>query len=323
MREVEAAADAGNSRALLALKTFCYRIRKYIGAYVAAMGGLDVLIFTGGIGEGSAGVRSLVTQGLGCMGIRIVEEKNEAAGASEGAFDVSADDIPVSVLIVRTDEERMIARETIRILSRAHVRKILSEQKPIAIPIEVSAHHVHLSKEHIEALFGEGHELTPESDLSQPGQFAARETVDLIGPKGRVDGVRVLGPARSDTQIEISMTEQFKLGIHPPIRESGDIEQTPGITMEGAKGTVTTDKGVICSLRHIHMTPEDAMRFGLKDKDKVTVRIEGDRELIFGDVLIRVHPNYKLAMHIDTDEANAANIARGAKGFIEGIQIRD
>jgi propanediol utilization protein len=116
------------------------------------------------------------------------------------------------------------------------------------------------------------------------------------------------------------MTEQFKLGVHPPIRESGDIAGTPGCTLEGSAGSVTVDRGVICALRHIHMTPEDALGYGVRDKSVVRVRIGGDRELIFGDVLVRVDPNFALAMHIDTDEANAANVKTGAQGFIEGIQ---
>jgi acetate kinase len=176
---------------------------------------------------------------------------------------------------------------------------------------------------HVELLFGKGHTLTPEHELSQPGQFACKESVNLVGPKGRVDRVRVLGPVRKETQVEIAMTEQFKLGIHPPIRESGDLENTPGITIEGTAGSVTIPRGVICALRHIHMSTEDALRFGLRDKFKVRVRVEGERELIFGDVLIRVNPQFKLAMHIDTDEANAANIGTGAIGHVEAVQTRD
>ncbi|MDG4552960.1 MAG: phosphate propanoyltransferase [Candidatus Competibacter sp.] len=188
------------------------------------------------------------------------------------------------------------------------------------VPIEVSAHHVHLCQEHVEALFGPGHRLTPAMTLSQPGQFTCREQVNLIGPRGRIDRVRVIGPARNLTQVEIAMTEQFKLGILPPIRESGDVEQSPGILLEGPAGTVSLDKGVICALRHIHLSPEDALRFGLRDQHRVRVRVEGNRELIFGDVLVRVHPNFRLAMHIDTDEANAANIGAGAVGYIDGLQ---
>jgi acetate kinase len=214
----------------------------------------------------------------------------------------------------------MIARETLRVINLQYVSKIIKTQKPFPIPIEISAHHLHLSQEHVEALFGAGHMLTRFSDLSQPGQFACVEQVTLVGPKGRVERVRVLGPARKATQIEIAMTEQFKLGIHPPIRESGDIDGTPGITLEGPNGKVTLDKGVIFALRHIHMSPEDAMRFGLKDRNKVQVRVKGGaRKLIFGDVLVRVHPSFKLAMHLDTDEGNAANITTGMTGYIDGI----
>jgi acetate kinase len=130
----------------------------------------------------------------------------------------------------------------------------------------------------------------------------------------------VLGPTRKYTQVEIAMTEQFKLGVHPPIRESGDIADTPGCTLEGAAGSVAIDKGVICALRHIHMTPADALRYGVRDKSFVRVRVAGDRELVFGDVLVRVDPSFALAMHIDTDEANAAHVKTGAQGFIDGIQ---
>jgi acetate kinase len=322
MREIEAAADAGNARALLAIKTFCYRVRKYIGAYVAAMGGLDVLAFTGGIGQGSVWARSLACQGLAPMGICLDEQKNRNARGFDETCDISAEGSSVRVLVVPTDEERMIARETLRALQRSHVAAILRGQTPMPVPIEISAHHVHLSQMHVEALFGAGYTLTPEHELSQPGQFACNEKVNLIGPRGRVENVRILGPTRKETQVEISMTEQFKLGIHPPIRESGYLEGTPGVTLEGSKSVVTIDRGVICALRHIHMTPEDALRMGLKDKDVVTVRLEGDRELTFGDVLVRVNPNYRLAMHLDTDEGNAANIAIGARGYVTSIQSR-
>ncbi|HPD32632.1 MAG TPA: acetate/propionate family kinase, partial [Phycisphaerae bacterium] len=271
MREVERAAHEGNPRALVALKTFCYRLRKYIGAYVAAMGGLDVIIFTAGIGQGSARVRALALQGLRCMGVVLDEQRNREAHACEEIRRISADDSPVTVLVVPTDEERMIARECLRALSRSYIKQVLETQRQEPIPIEVSAHHVHLTQEHVEALFGVGHELTRQSDLSQPGQYACQEQVTLIGPRGRVERVRVLGPVRQFTQVEIAMTEQFKLGIHPPIRESGDLKDTPGITIEGPAGSVTIDKGVICAMRHIHMTPEDALRYGVRDK--FTVRV--------------------------------------------------
>ena len=322
MREIEAAACEGDHRALLAFKTFCYRIRKYIGSYVAAIGGLDALVFSGGIGQGSATMRSMVCQGLGCMGILIDEEKNRAAQQIDldQACDIAAKQSPVRILVIPTDEQRMIARETLHTLSSHFIDTIIHQQQPVPIPIEVSAHHVHLSQEHVAALFGAGHQLTPDIALSQPGQFTCKEQVNLIGPKGRVDRVRVIGPARKITQVEVAMTEQFRLGILPPIRESGDVEQSPGLTLEGSSGTVNLNKGVICALRHIHMSPEDALRFGLRDRYRVRVKVAGDRELIFGDVLVRVNPDFRLAMHIDTDEANAANIKPGTAGFIDGIQ---
>ncbi len=323
MREIEKAAEAGNRRALLALKAFCYRVRKYIGAYLAAMGGLDVLIFTGGIGQGSAGVRTLALQGLQGMGIKLDEQRNHDARGHREICRISADDSPVTVLVVPTDEERMMARETLRALSRSYLMHVIEAQRKHPIPIEVSARHVHLCQEHVEALFGAGYQLTQHSDLSQPGQYACKEQVNVVGPKGRVERVRVLGPARKATQVEISMTEQFRLGIHPPIRESGDIKDTPGCTLEGPKGNVVLDRGVICALRHIHMTPKDALRYGVKDKSTVRVRVQGRRELVFGDVRVRVDPNFRLAMHLDTDEGNAANLKTGVKGYIDGIQNED
>ncbi len=320
MREVEAAADAGNAHALLALKTFSYRIKKYIGAYCAAMHGVDAVIFTGGIGQGSAGVRSLACQGLAFMGIQIDETKNREAQGFKQVCDISTDGSPVRVLVVPTDEERMIARETLRVLDLRYVTELIAQQKKQPVPIEISAHHLHLSREHVEALYGPGHQLTHHSDLSQPGQFACKEMVNLVGPKGRVDRVRVLGPERKATQVEIAMTEQFKLGVSPPVRESADIANTPGLTLEGPAGSVVLEKGVICAHRHIHMSPEDAMRFGLKDRNRVLVRVETGRDLIFGDVVVRVSPAFKLAMHLDTDEGNAASITTGMTGYIEGIQ---
>jgi len=320
MREILKAADGGNHRALIALKTYCYRVRKYIGAYVASMGGLDAVIFTGGIGQGSAEVRALALQGLDCMGIILDAERNRNARGFDEISRITTDGSKVAVLVVPTDEERMMAREALRTLSRSYIARVLEAQKQVPFLVEVSAHHIHLTQEHVEALFGQGHQLTQHAALSQPGQYACKEQLAIVGPKGRIERVRVLGPARKYTQVEIAMTEQFKLGVHPPIRESGDIADTPGCTLEGTAGSVKLDRGVICALRHVHMTPEDALRYGVRDKSFVRVRVAGDRELIFGDVLVRVDPNFALAMHIDTDEANAANVQTGAQGYIEGIQ---
>jgi acetate kinase len=319
MREILRAADQGNRRALLALKTYCYRVRKYIGAYVASMGGIDAVIFTGGVGQGSAVVRALALQGLECMGITLDNKRNQDAPGDEISR-ITTDDSKVTVLVVPTDEERMMARGALRALSRSYITRVLETQKQQPFLVEISAHHIHLTQEHVEALFGKGHRLMKQADLSQPGQYACKEQLAIVGPKGRIERVRILGPARKYTQVEIAMTEQFKLGIAPPIRESGDIADTPGCTLESPKGSVQIDRGVICALRHVHMSPEDALRYGVRDKSFVRVRIGGDRELVFGDVLVRVDPTFKLAMHLDTDEGNAANVKTGAHGYIDAIQ---
>jgi acetate kinase len=323
MREIEAAAENGDPRALLAFEAFSYRVRKYIGAYAAAMGGIDVVAFTGGIGQGSARARSLICQGLEWMGIEVDEERNKSARGFDEVCLISKGEAKVAVVVVPADEERMIAHETLRTLSREQIATVLRARRQDRVPLEVSAHHVHLSREHVALLFGEGHELTPETELSQPGQYACKEKVDLVGPRGRIDRVRVLGPARKATQVEIAMTEQFKLGIASPVRESGDVAGSPGLLLVGPAGKVDLGEGVICAMRHIHMSPEDALRFGLRDKSVVEVRVEGGRELVFGDVLVRVSPSFRLAMHIDTDEANAAGIATGTVGHVVGIESQD
>ncbi len=322
IHEIEAAAEEGHHRALLAHKAFCYQVRKNIGAYVAAMGGVDVLAFTGDIGETSPLVRSLACQGLAYMGIKLDEEKNSRLGAAGADAVISTDDSPVKIIVVANNDERLLAWEALRAIERNQITLAIKDQAAAPIPIEVSAHHVHLSQADVDKLFGPGHQLTPEHELSQPGQFACAEKVDLIGPKGRIANVRVLGPTRKETQVEIAMTEQFKVGIQPPIRESGDLANTPGVVLEGPAGKAAIERGVICAQRHIHMSPEDAMRLRLRDKYVVRVRVAGDRELIYGDVVVRVNPNYRLAMHIDTDEGNAANIRTGMQGFIEEIQSR-
>lgn len=322
IHEIEAAAADGHHRALLAHKAFCYQVRKNIGAYVAAMGGIDVLAFTGDIGETSAAVRSLACQGLGYMGIKLDEEKNRNLGHLDGHAVISADDSPVTILVVANDDERLVAWEALRAIERNQLLLEARAAEVPAIPVEISAHHVHLSQADVEALFGPGHQLTPMHELSQPGQYACEEQVHLVGPKGRIAKVRVLGPTRKETQVEIAMTEQFKLGVQPPIRQSGDLAGTPGVTLEGPYGSSTIERGVICAQRHIHMSPEDAMRFRVRDNYVVRVRVEGERELIFGDVVVRVNPAFRLAMHIDTDEGNAGNLKTGMLGYIEEIQSR-
>ncbi len=175
-----------------------------------------------------------------------------------------------------------------------------------SIPIETSARHIHLCRRDFEALFGEGKNLTFKSNLSQPGQYAAKERLSVKGPKGSFENVAVLGPFRSETQLELSMTDTRRLGVPAVIRQSGDTKDTPGCTLIGPCGSIDLDHGVIVAKRHIHMTPFQALQMHVKDKEEVFVIMESyERSLIFADVIVRVDPNFALAMHVDTDEANA------------------
>lgn len=189
------------------------------------------------------------------------------------------------------------------------------ETEPL-VPIGVSNRHVHLSQQDLEILFGRGHGLTKMKDLKQPGQFAAQETVVLVGPKGEMKNVRVLGPVRNKTQVEISITDSYKLGVNAPIRESGKTAGTPGLILKGPKGTLELKEGVIAALRHIHIPPEFAAKHRLKDKEMVNVEVGGIRATTFKNVLLRVSERFVLEMHIDTDEANAAGIGNGEIGII-------
>ena len=326
MREIIAAADSGDTRALLAIKAFCYRVKRYIGAYAAVLGGADVLIFTGGIGEKGRGERARCLQGLEKLGFAMDPLRNDrcAVSGSEPVFDISARYSSASVLVIATDEELMIARQCARALDykRSIRHDVLStDRRPLRV--SVSVRHVHLSAEDLEVLFGPGYQLSEKSRLYQNSEFAAAETVNLIGPRGRVEDVRIIGPVRKKTQVEISRTEEFKLGLDAPIRESGDLRDTPGLILEGPAGRVDLPEGVICAMRHIHMSPEDARSYGVKDRDMVMVKIEGDRELIFGDVMVRVKPEYRLEMHIDTDEANAAELPPVSEGYLMRIESRE
>lgn len=172
--------------------------------------------------------------------------------------------------------------------------------------VETSARHIHLTSEDVETLFGKGATLTKKKDLSQPGQFACEERVTIVGPKKPIANVSILGPVRPASQVEISLTDARTLGISAPVRESGDLEGTPGCKLVGPCGEIDLTSGVIVAKRHIHMTPEDAEAAGVKDKEIVSVKIDSERSAIFGDVVIRVSPKFATAMHVDTDEANAA-----------------
>ena len=183
--------------------------------------------------------------------------------------------------------------------------------------VETSARHVHVSQADLETLFGAGYQLTPKKDLSQPGQYACAERVDVVGPKKTLTGVSILGPVRKETQVEISLTDARSIGVAAPIRESGDTANSGGCKLVGPCGEVELAQGVIAAKRHIHMTPADAAEMDVKDKDIVCVKVETEgRTTIFGDVVVRVNENFALAMHIDTDESNAAACGRAQMGEI-------
>ena len=199
---------------------------------------------------------------------------------------------------------------------REELEKILKEDNNNEFMVEASGRHVHLSKEHLEQLFGKGYELTIAKELSQPGQYAAKERIRVIGPKGEFSNVVILGPCRDFSQVELSLTDCKDIGIKGVLRESGKIEGTPGILIGVGENYIQLDKGAIVAKRHIHMTPEDAEKLNVKDNELVKVKVIGERPVIFDDVLIRVKSSFRLSMHIDYDEANACGYTSGVKGSI-------
>ncbi len=214
------------------------------------------------------------------------------------------------------DKEGIYSREFVRKVTRLVVEALQEQQRlERSTPIGVSNRHIHLDRADMDALFGPGSELTVKKMLGQPGQYAAEETVTIRGPKGELQRVRVLGPLRSESQVEISIADGFTLGVKPPVRESGQLEGTPGIEIIGPKGSVKKDRGVIAALRHIHMTPEIAQRLGYKDGQYVQTKIEGLRGALLCNVLIRVSDKYALEMHIDVEEANALGVKTGDRAF--------
>lgn len=308
MRDAEDRAAAGDTAAQLAIEIFAYRARKYIGAYAAAMGGLDALVFTGGIGENSASMRRRICDGLEFMGVTLDRDRNMRVDLAERAApELQVWGGRVRVIVTETQEQLQIARETaVALRAPGPVR--------LSVPVAVSARHVHLSLEHVQALFGGP--LTAEFQLRQPGNFAAHQRVRIEGPKGGFDNVRVLGPARGRTQVEVSRTDTFALGIEVPVRLSGDLDGTPKVRLIGPAGVVETD-GLIIAARHIHMHPDDAAKWRVRDGQEVEVRVTGTgRDMTFSDVVIRVQPGAFTEMHIDTDEANAAGISGGAEGAL-------
>ena len=184
----------------------------------------------------------------------------------------------------------------------------------IFVPLEASGRHVHVTKEQARALFG--HDLTPDRELSQPGQFLAKERVTVLGPKGEFQNVAVLGPARKEAQVELSLTDGRNLGIQPPVRLSGDVSDSPGCTLVGPRGRVQLQQGVICARRHIHLTPEEGKYFGVSDKQTVKLQTFTQRPVVFEDVTVRISPDFSGAVHLDYDEANACGFQKGDLGRI-------
>ena len=321
-RDCESAADLGNVRARLAIDVFVHRVQKYIGAYVAELGGADAIVFTGGIGEGSARVREHVCANLGFMGVALDAQRNAAAkpATGGGVADVSEAHARTRVIVVHTEEERMIAREVARCL----VGPTAAVRSPHAqpIPVGVSVRHVHLSPADRDALFGPGYELARRRDVSQPGQYVTRETVDLVGPRGELRGVGIINPLRTETQVELARTDAIHLGVAPPLRQSGKLDGTPGLRLRGPRGEIAIARGVIIAQRHVHMSPADAQRFGVANQDTIRVQVEGDREATLGDVIVRVDPQFALDLHLDTDEANGAGLEESSVVAFAGVDQR-
>jgi acetate kinase len=338
LRDVESDHKLGDADCTAALRANAYRIKKYIGAYAAAMNGVDVIVFTAGVGQNSSLIRRLALEEMGYLGVFIENELNDGMIRGKEGL-ISAKHSPVKVAVIATDEEQVIIEDTAALLSDRQPsdpnfrysfqesRALWGEQAPVVglhyanllthgyhefpIPMAVSNRHIHLSREHVETLFGAGYKLNESKPLVQPGQYAAMETLTLVGPKGRIEKVRVLGPERKATQVEVSQTDAIKLGISAPVRDSGDLQNSAEIMLKGPKGEVTIKEGVILAVRHVHFHTSDAERFGIKDRDHVRVRTNGVRPVVFDNVLARVSDQFALEMHIDTDEANAGLIRNG------------
>ena len=209
-------------------------------------------------------------------------------------------------------------RDMIELISKLVIQELQKsgvtiEKDYTKVPVSISARHIHLTKEHLEILFGQGYELTKFKDISQPGQYAAKEKVTIIGPKNSIKNVRILGPIRKETQIEVSTTDTRVLGVKPVVRQSGVLNGTPGLTIVGPKGQVTLEKGCIVTERHIHMTPEDAINYKVEDGEVVGVKVDSIRGGILQNVYVRVREDFALDMHIDVDDSNAFGINNGEK----------
>ena len=314
LREIEARARQGHAGARTALQVHAYRVRKYIGAYAAAMGGCDAVAFTGGAGENSAALRRRILEGLQFLGVRLDEDRNESFGASGAAVaELQAPRSQLAVLAVRSREQWVIAREAAAVLR--HAERAAPPQH-FSMPVAISAHHAHLTQAAVETLFGAGHALRVLQPLSQPGFFAAEETVVVIGERDRLERVRVVGPCRAANQIEVSRTEAIRLGIEAPLRLSGDLAGSAEVTLAGPAGALRTP-GLIVARRHLHLTSADARRLGVQDRGEIEVALDTPRGTVLRHVALRVDDGAVLELHLDTDEANAAGLRGAGEGVLQ------
>lgn len=334
LRDVELLCSEGNSAAQLAINVYAYRVRKYIGAYAAAMGGVDVLVFTGGVGENSAAMRHRICIQFEYLGMALDTDRNHALKLMGfEAPQIQNVDSRVHILVTQTCEQWMISQEVKALLQKQTISDKPGSHEMLApadsrlkkqrIPIAVSARHIHPSQSLVELLFGKGYQLTKARNLNQPEGWAANETVELIGPSGSFKKVRILGPIRARTQIEVSTTDTYTLGLHAPIRDSGALDGTPTVTVRGPTGEAKTD-GLIIAARHIHMSPADAKDMSLIDGDYVDMQLGDEkRSVTFKNTLIRAKKGYVTEMHIDTDEANAAGIRFQSAGELINNENRE
>jgi acetate kinase len=334
LRDVELLSSEGNSAAQLALNVYAYRVRKYIGAYAAAMGGVDVLVFTGGVGENSAAMRHRICTQFEYLGMSLATDKNhDLKLIGFEAPQIQSTESRVQILVTQTCEQWMISQEVKALLQNEAISDKPGQQEMITpavsrlqqqrIPIAVSARHIHPSQSLVEQLFGKGYQLTKSRNLNQPEGWAANETVELIGPSGSFKKVRILGPTRARTQIEVSTTDTYTLGLQAPIRDSGKLDGTPTLSVRGPAGEAITD-GLIIAARHIHMSPADAKAMSLIDGDYVDMQLgDENRSVTFKNILIRAKKGYVTEMHIDTDEANAAGIRFQSAGELINNENRE
>jgi acetate kinase len=334
LRDVERLSSEGDAAAQLALNVYAYRVRKYIGAYAAAMGGVDVLVFTGGVGENSAAMRYRICTQFEYLGMALDIDKNQALKLiGFEAPQIQSAHSRVQILVTQTCEQWMISQEVKALLQKEPISDKPGLQESLTtanfigqqqrIPIAVSARHIHPSQSLVEQLFGKGYQLTKARSLTQPEGWAANETVELIGPSGSFKKVRILGPTRTRTQIEVSATDTYTLGLEAPIRDSGELDGTPIVIVRGPAGEAKTD-GLIIASRHIHMSPVDAKAMRLQDGDYVDMQLGDEkRSVTFKNTLIRAKEGYVTEMHIDTDEANAAGIQTQSTGELINNEKRE